>query len=99
MAIELIMSGTDGSEGAERAVVAAADLAKAFNAKLLIVHVSKDVFSNEELRMLDRLRVAEGDALEELSRRILAKSKAVAKTHGASNIETMTGVETRRKCS
>ena len=64
MATKLIMSATDGSEGAERAVLAAAGLAKALNAKLLIVHVSEDVFSNKELRLLDQLRVAEGDALE-----------------------------------
>ncbi len=91
MTMKLIMSATDGSEGAERAVMAAADLAKAFNAKLLIVHVSEDVFSNKDLRLLDQLRVAEGDALEELSRRILANAKAVAQNHGALNIKTMTG--------
>jgi nucleotide-binding universal stress UspA family protein len=91
MATKLIMSATDGSEGAERAVLAAAGLAKALNAKLLIVHVSEDVFSNKELRLLDQLRVAEGDALEELSRRILARAEAFAKTHGALNVETMTG--------
>jgi nucleotide-binding universal stress UspA family protein len=89
--MKLIISASDGSAGAERAVEAAADLAKSLNAKLLIVHVSEDVFSNKELMLLDQLRVAEGDALEELSRRILSRAKAVAKDRGAQQIETMTG--------
>jgi nucleotide-binding universal stress UspA family protein len=87
---KVIISATDGSEGAERAVVAAADLAKSLNAKLLIVHVSEDVFSDKDLMLLDHIRIAEGDALEEVSRRILSRAKAVAKDHGAQQIETMT---------
>ena len=85
----LILSATDGSEGAERAVAFAAEIAKSFNAKLLIVHVSEDRLSQKELALLERLRVTEGDALEEISSRTLSKAKAVAQKHGAVNIETM----------
>ena len=77
--MKLIIAATDGSEGAERAVTVAADLAKSINANLLIVNVSEDQFSNEESHMLDRLRVTEGDALEEVSRRILLRAKTEPK--------------------
>lgn len=89
--MKLIISATDGSEGAERAVAVAAEFAKSCNAKLLIVNVSEDHFSDAELRLLDRLRVSEGDALEEISQRILTRAKAVAQNSGAMNIETMSG--------
>ncbi len=88
--MSLIVSANDGSEGAERAVAFAADLAKAFNAKLLIVHVSMENLSQSELALLQRIGVTEGDALEEISHRILARAKAVAHSHGATNIDTMT---------
>jgi len=89
--MNLIISATDGSESADRAVAFAADLAKSINAKLLIVNVSEDHFSGSELRLLDRLRVTEGDALEEISRRIVASAKAAAQDRGAVNVETITG--------
>ena len=89
--MKLIISATDGSRGAERALIAAADLAKSLDAKLLIVHVSEDVFSNKELTLLDQMRVDEGDALEEISRRILSRAKALAKDLGAQQVETMSG--------
>src|SRR5271166_1696820 len=86
--MKLIVSANDGSEGAEGAVAFAADLAKAFNAKLLVVHVSTENLSQKELAILQRLGVTEGDALEEISRRILARAKAVAHGRGAAKIET-----------
>lgn len=85
-----IMSATDGSEGAGRAVAVAADLVKSLNGKLLIVNVSEDELSGSEIRLLDRLRVTEGDALDQVSRGTLSKAKAVAQDHGVTNIETMT---------
>ena len=54
--MSLIVSANDGSEGAERAVAFAADLAKAFNAKLLIVHVSDDNLSQKQLVHLQQSR-------------------------------------------
>jgi len=89
--MKLIIAATDGSEGAERAVAAAADLVKSINAKLLIVNVSGDEFSHAQILQLDQLRVTEGDALEEVSRSILSRATAVAQDHGAVNIETMAG--------
>jgi nucleotide-binding universal stress UspA family protein len=89
--MKLIIPATDGSEGADRAVAFAADLAKSIDAKLLIVNVSEDHFSGAELRLLDQLRVTEGDALEELSRRIVSRGKASALDRGAVNVETVIG--------
>ena len=89
--VKLLISATDGSEAAERAVALAADLAKVANCKLLIVNVSADKLSPAELRLLDELRVSKGDALEEISQRILTKAMATARGHGATNIETMSG--------
>jgi nucleotide-binding universal stress UspA family protein len=89
--MKLIISATDGSEGADRAVAFAADLAKSISARLLIVNVSEDHLSGADLRLLDQLRVTEGDALEEISRRIVSRAKAAAHDRGAVNIETVTG--------
>jgi len=50
-----IMVATDGSEGADRAIDVAAELAKAFGGELLIVTVGGNV-SGEELRQLERAR-------------------------------------------
>lgn len=89
--MNLIIAATDGSEAAGRAVAAAADLAKAANAKLLLINVSERELSDAELHLIDRLRVTEGDALEEISRRILSTAKAIAQQHCAGNVETMMG--------
>jgi nucleotide-binding universal stress UspA family protein len=91
MTVKLIISATDGSEGAERAVVVAAELAKSLNAQLLIVHVSEDGFSGDQLMQLDQLRIAEGDALDEMSHRLLSKAKEIAQHRGAARISTISG--------
>jgi nucleotide-binding universal stress UspA family protein len=88
--MKLVIAATDGSEGGERAVAAAADFVKSIDAKLSIVNVSNE-FSHTEILQLDQLRVTEGDTLEELGSRILSRAKAVAQDHGAMDIETMTG--------
>lgn len=87
--MKVIIVGTDGSEGAERAVAVAADLVKSIDGKLLIVNVSRDEFSGAEIDLLDRLRVAEGNALEQISLGILTRAKAIAHDRGAADIETM----------
>ncbi|WP_454621611.1 universal stress protein [Bradyrhizobium cenepequi] len=89
--MKLIISATDGSEGAERAIAVAADFAKSFDAKLLIVHVSEDGLSSKQLMLLDQLRITEGDALDEISRRLLSKAREIARQRGAANIRTMSG--------
>ena len=58
--MKLIISANDGSEGAERALAFAADLAKAFNAKLLIVHVSTETLSQKVVKRSDDDGISEG---------------------------------------
>lgn len=89
--MKFILAATDGSDGAECAVAVAADLVKSIKGKLLIVNVSEDKLSGAECRQLDRLRVSEGDALQEISQRILAKARAIASDRGVVNVETMNG--------
>lgn len=88
--MKLIISASDGSEGAERAVAFAADLARRFEANLLIAHVSEENLTRKQIARLERLAVTEGDALEEISLRISLRAKAIAKDHGAANIDTVT---------
>ena len=87
--VKAIIVGTDGSEGAERAVMVAADLAKAIDGRLLLVNVSQSGLSQEQLRTIDRLQIAEGDALEGVSDRILAKADVLARARGAVKVETI----------
>ena len=78
--MKLIISADDGSDGAKRAVAFAAALAKSFDAKLLIVHVSDDKISQKQLTQLEQLKVTEGDALEQISQRILLRQRRQPKT-------------------
>ncbi len=87
--MKVIMAGTDGSEGAERAVSVAADLAKAMDGRLLLVNVSQNGLSQEQLRRISQLHITEGDALEGISDRILAKANALARARGAVKVETI----------
>lgn len=87
--MNLIIAGADGSEPAERAVSFAADLAKGMNVTLLIVNVSEDGFSNKERLVLDQFHLTEGDALEEISYRILTRARALAEQGASVTIEIM----------
>ena len=89
--MKLIISATDGSESAERAVAVAAKLAKSVNAKLLIVYVDQHKFADKQIHLIDQYRLALGDVLEEFGRRILARATSIAQDHGATDVETMSG--------
>ena len=91
MKLKVIIAATDGSEGANRALAFAADLAKSNDAKLLIVNVSEIEFSKAEIGLLDRLHVTEGDALEQISLEILTRAREVAQNHSVVDIQTMSG--------
>jgi nucleotide-binding universal stress UspA family protein len=79
------MVATDGSEGADRAVDVAAELAKAFGGELLIVTVGGNV-SGEELRQLERAEGNIGEALDMLSNQILRAAKTRAERFGIGSI-------------
>ena len=89
--MKVIISGTDGSEGSERAVATAAELAKSSHAKLLIVYVDQHEFSDKQMHLIDQHRLDLGDMFEQFGLRILARACSVARDHGARDVKTMMG--------
>src|SRR3974390_658194 len=89
--MKVIISGTDGSEGSERAVARAAELAKSSQAKLLIVYVDQHEISDKQMHLIDQHRLDLGDMLEQFGLRVLARACSVARDHGATDVEAMTG--------
>ncbi len=88
--MKCILVATDGSESASRAVDSAAQLAKRFDAMLLIVNaVDHNTLSTDEM---NKFRQAEGislgDALAALSSRILTQAKDLAKTQNLASVQT-----------
>lgn len=85
-----IMVATDGSEGADRAVDVASELAKACGGELSIVTVGGNL-SGEEMRQLASAEEHIGDVLEARSTQILAAAKARAQRLGLTQIHLRTG--------
>ena len=85
-----IIVATDGSDGAQRAVEWAAQLAKDLGFKLFILTVG-GYSSVEEVRKFERTAVDLGAALDALSNEILAKAKEVAGQIGLSAIQVQAG--------
>jgi nucleotide-binding universal stress UspA family protein len=87
--MRLILVATDGSESANRAVDAAAKLAKGFDATLLIANaVDHNILAKDEISQFRRTEgISLGDALEAMSLAILTQAERQARTH-LSSIET-----------
>ena len=85
-----IMVATDGSNGANRAIDVAAELARALAGDLLIATVA-DTLLGEEARQLARAEGSIGDALEALTAQTLKAAEARARQLGVSRIELRTG--------
>jgi nucleotide-binding universal stress UspA family protein len=84
-----IVVATDGSAGAGRAVVVAADLAKGLACNLLIVTVA-DQLLGEEIRQLSHVQVTVGDLLESLSAQTLRSAEECAREVGVARISVQT---------
>ena len=80
-----ILLATDGSAGAERAADIAAALAKAVSGSLLILTVGGNL-SAGEMKELARAEGNAGDALEALSKQVLAHAKLCAERAGVSDV-------------
>ncbi|WP_083931549.1 universal stress protein [Methyloferula stellata] len=78
----------DGLESTDRVIATAAELAKVESGELLILTVSEDGLSQDQLRELDIIGVTEGDAIEGISRRILLHASTRARECGITNIKT-----------
>ncbi|HEY5216157.1 MAG TPA: universal stress protein [Pseudolabrys sp.] len=89
-AMQNILVATDGSRRANRAVIAAAQLAKATNAALCVVTVGGNV-SGSELKHLVRGEGDIGEALELLSNQVLNQASKRAKRVGAAKIKLRSG--------
>ena len=87
MPTKRIMVATDGSAGANRAVEAAAALAKAANGDLTIATFGGS-FSAEELEQLTRTEGQVGEAVDLLLNSTLRDAKEIAKRVGAPKIRT-----------
>lgn len=85
-----IIVGTDGSRGANRAIIAAAQLARAVNTDLYIVTVGDDL-STSDLNKLARIEGDIGDALELVSNQLLDQAKKRATKAGATSVKLRTG--------
>ena len=93
-----VLAATDGSDYARKAVTIAADLAQKYDAKLIILHVMRDIGRTgvpEELRQyakLEHIHVTEQDALESIAGQITESAKKLALEHEAPRVETRTEV-------
>jgi nucleotide-binding universal stress UspA family protein len=76
--MQKILVATDGSRGANRAVIAAAQLAKATGASLCIITVGGNIPASE-LRKLVRVENDIGEAFDLLSHQILKHAQKRAK--------------------
>lgn len=80
--MQKILVATDGSHGANRAVIAAAQLAKSMNAELVIMTVGGNIPASE-LKTLVRVESDIGEAFELLSNQILNHAQRRARRIGA----------------
>lgn len=85
-----IMVATDGSSAADRAVDAAAEVARALSGDLLIVTVADSV-AFEEAQQMARTEGSTGDVLEAMTTQTLNTAEARARHLGASRIELRVG--------
>lgn len=91
-----ILVAVDGSPAAARALGYAAELSKAIDAKLIILHVVLPVGRvRQELEVLQRVEhneQIEYEILQETGRGIAAAAEKTAREEGASHIETLVEV-------
>lgn len=85
--MSVILAATDGSEGATRAVVTAAQLSKAWGAKLVIM-TATPALSTDDVAAAGML----GTAPQRISREVLSEAKACALRAGTSNVEAFEGL-------
>jgi len=92
-----ILAATDASVHAEKAMVFAADLAKKYDAELILLNVTRDIDSEDvpveyriyaEAEHFDSAR----EALESIGRLIVQDAEKIAHDHGAPHILTMVEV-------
>jgi len=90
--MQRVLVATDGSEGADRALDAAVELAKGFGADLILVNVEQGYPSEN----LERLRQSENASIDEIlyaaSSEILKRAQAKATSLGVAKIRSHSGL-------
>ena len=87
-----LLVATDGSEGGDRALIAASELAKAADAELVIVNVEQGYLSEnvEAMRNVERLSLEQ--ILYAASEGILTRARAKATELGVTKVRTRSGL-------
>jgi nucleotide-binding universal stress UspA family protein len=98
MKLEIVLAAVDGSDTSRRAVVAAAELAAKYDAKLVLVHARRHFGSSHvpedlvPLQEVEHIRISEADMLESISHRILDDAERSARARGAKRIERVAAI-------
>lgn len=93
--IKTILVPTDGSGHAKDAVTLAADLSQKYGAKIIVLHVMKELGSEripDELRAyqeIEHVEVTERDLLKSVANEIVGAAAALAREKNAAEIETL----------
>jgi nucleotide-binding universal stress UspA family protein len=93
--VESILVPTDGSEHAKQAVAFAADLAKRYGAKLVLLHVMTQLGNDripEDLRAYasaEHIELSERSVFESVAEQILRGAQVTAHEHGAPDVESL----------
>lgn len=83
-----IMVATDGSEGADRAIDMAADLAKDTSIQLIIITaMDASVLRRKDIDKLARAEGGIGEAIEAIANDVLRRAKERAHQKGAGSVE------------
>lgn len=89
-----ILVGVDGSEHAKQAAAVAGELAKAFGAQLVIMHVMKRIGTDripehlKELERIEHIEITEVDMLRSVADALVKGANDTAEAAGASDIVT-----------
>jgi nucleotide-binding universal stress UspA family protein len=90
--MQRVLVATDESESADRALVAAAELAKATAAELIIVNVEQGSLSGNLEAMREAEEASASEILYTVSTEILTRAQAKAAALGVANIRTYSGL-------
>jgi nucleotide-binding universal stress UspA family protein len=98
MAFKTILAAVDGSKNANRTAEVAAELARRYGAKLLVLHVIAPIFEGRERNELatfarvEHMQQNEHEMLQELGREIVQSAELNARRNEVTNVETLVEV-------
>jgi nucleotide-binding universal stress UspA family protein len=93
--VQIILAATDGSEPANKAVSFAADMARTYDAKLVILHAVSQLGEDRVPKNLqafaraEHIGADERDVLETVASQILRAAEVLAREHQAPEVTTL----------